>query len=220
MPFVAESHRDSKLVPTRVQQSPSLQQLLSEAFRARLTGARAEGEDGGGHTALPHPPAAVAAAREPQAPETCPVSAGAWPRREAEGVRGPRLLTRPCPSRAPPGEAAQPPPPAQPARPPALRPRPRGPRLPDARQAPYPRGAGPRGALPRMSVPVGSAPRAQGPEHRAGASQLSRPLSPSARSQASLGSRTPAPARTPLRSRSLPRSPPPPPPRPTPLYRG
>lgn len=87
---------------------------------------------------------------------------------------GPRLLARPGPF--PGGSAAAVPGPARPlVFPPRPRPR-RLPGLPDPRQAPYPRGAGPRGALPRMSVPAGSAPRAQGPEHRAGASPLSRLL--------------------------------------------
>lgn len=87
---------------------------------------------------------------------------------------GPRLLARPGPS--PGSSAAAVPGPARPlALPPRPRPR-RRPGLPDPRQAPYPRGAGPRGALPRMSVPAGSEPRAQGPEHRAGASPLSRLL--------------------------------------------
>lgn len=87
---------------------------------------------------------------------------------------GPRLLARPGPF--PGGSAAAGPGPARPlVLPPRPRPR-RLPGLPDPRQAPYPRGAGPRGALPRMSVRAGSAPRAQGPEHRAGASPLSRLL--------------------------------------------
>lgn len=125
-----------------------------------------------------HAPAAAdpaAAAPEPRAVETCRERAGAWPRREAESARGPRLLThapRPIPRTSAGSSAAA----AGPARPPARPPAPRVPRLPDTRQAPYPRGAGPRGALPRMSVPAGSAPRAQGPEHRAGASPLSRLL--------------------------------------------
>ncbi|KAL1776654.1 hypothetical protein HispidOSU_013397, partial [Sigmodon hispidus] len=114
MTFVAESDCDSKLVPTGDLQSPSPQQLLAGAFWTGLTGARGERRDGGGPPEAPqHPPAAedlTAVAPKPGAVETCRVCTGAWPRREAESARGPRLLGLPGPSRTSPLEAAQPPP--------------------------------------------------------------------------------------------------------------
>lgn len=173
-----------------------------------------KGKMEGAAAAPPHPRAAAARvrpwSRRSGAPGCGDVSCARRCMAPA-GSRGhPRLLTRPGPSR----EAARQWLPLQPAvrgPPTAGPPRPH-PAVPDARQAPYPRGAGPRGALPRMSVPASSGPRAQGPEHRAGASPLSRSLFLSC-SQAVL-----ALARTPYRSRSLPRTRPPTPAQPTPVF--
>lgn len=139
----------------------------------------------GAAAAPPHPPAAAAPGRPWSRRSGAPGCGDVSCARGCMAPAGSRGRPRPAAPYAPrpiPGSGA----PAAPApahRPSARPPHPR-PAAPDARQAPYPRGAGPRGALPRMSVPAGSAPGAQGPEHRAGASLLSRPFSLSARSLA------------------------------------